>query len=136
MNRSILAGSVFLCALLGLVVTQERSKDCVRFCVPVPEVTSVVAICLPTTLPNCSDCRFFDNLCPEIKECNTIMSADGRCLLCPGEVCAYDQKAYMAGEEINSFDQQNKCTCKKDGKVECHPLTALIPGDICENLKP
>ncbi|XP_060082400.1 uncharacterized protein LOC132561716 [Ylistrum balloti] len=110
----------------------NKYGDCIEFCGGLPqEASGLVAVCIPSYRRNCSNCMFFDNLCPEVKECSTEITADGRCRVCPGEVCAYDKKGYFPGEELNSLDEKNKCLCNKDGSITCSHTEPVLMSELC-----
>ncbi|XP_033729107.1 uncharacterized protein LOC117318187 [Pecten maximus] len=126
-----------LCVLAGIVVVHAQQKtqgDCFEYCGSKPEeATGLLTVCVPGR-PNCSLCMFFENPCPKVEECGptgSVLTPDGRCRVCPGEVCAVDEKAYKAGDEVNSKDGQNKCKCQADGTLKCSAEKFVPIRELC-----
>ncbi|XP_033728884.1 uncharacterized protein LOC117318015 [Pecten maximus] len=118
--------------LIGFVWAQQpdvpkQYGSCTQYCgtAKPPVATGVINVCMESN--NCTYCKFVPNCCPEVSCENPQKSPDGRCLLCPGKECAYEEIEYSVNDVFMSVDEVNTCKCRKGGKVKCkkNPLPPL-----------
>ncbi|XP_069108304.1 uncharacterized protein [Argopecten irradians] len=131
-----MTANMYICGIwmlfIGFAYGQVQYQACVEYCgsaMP-PNVTGIVNICMESN--NCTYCKFVPDCCPEVACANPVPSTDGRCLICPGVDCIYDENEHIIGETFTSLDEFNSCRCSKSKKVKCtkNPIPLTL-ADFC-----
>ncbi|XP_069108003.1 uncharacterized protein [Argopecten irradians] len=133
---------LFAVLCLGIASVTARARrsrmyeKCVEFCDKKPiEVSGALKMCVKGWEANCTYCRYFNNNCPEIQECQFQMapvpSEGNRCMVCPGDGCVYNGEIRQVGDVFDPVIGHGECRCHSGGRVDCRGLREMPAWVFC-----